>query len=248
MKPEAFVVSYPKSGRTWLRVLLGKYVCLVHNLPDSDMLDSMRVTYIGGMQKTRFTHDDAALTNMRPWQELSGDKACFFNKTVVLLRRDLRDTLVSAYFQAVKRKGFYKGTISEFIRDDRFGAKKVVAFHALWDAARDVPRKILDLTYGDLHDSAAHVLHRLLVFLGSPTLDEYAIQESARFCEFKTLRNAAAQPGASQRFGSSVLSPPKNPEDTDSYKLRRGEAGAYRDYLSAEDIEYIGEIEKGGWQ
>ncbi|MBD3271969.1 MAG: hypothetical protein GF384_05475, partial [Elusimicrobia bacterium] len=36
LSTEAFIVSYPKSGVTWLRVMLGKYVALLADLPKKD--------------------------------------------------------------------------------------------------------------------------------------------------------------------------------------------------------------------
>jgi hypothetical protein len=41
-----------------------------------------------------------------------------------------------------------------------------------------------------------------------------------------------------QRFGSKTLQP-GDYSDPDSYKVRRGKIGGYRDYLSAADLEYI---------
>ena len=70
------VVSFPKSGRTWLRV----------------MLDDIAL-------KARFSHDGSDHVFRRSFSELDADKSRYAQDSVLLLVRDPRDTVVSGYFQ-----------------------------------------------------------------------------------------------------------------------------------------------------
>src|SRR3989442_240317 len=54
-----YVVSYPKTGRSWLRVMLGKAVCLGYGQPDALLLRTPRLTAAAGLRATRFSHEDA---------------------------------------------------------------------------------------------------------------------------------------------------------------------------------------------
>ena len=103
------------------------------------------------MLPTRFTHDGSSNTEGRPWQDLDTDKSRYHGKKVVYLTRDPRDVVVSCYFQATRRKSLFHGTISEFIRSDKYGIRKIVAFNRIWHAARNVPEAFLLVRYEDLH-------------------------------------------------------------------------------------------------
>ena len=58
---QTIVVSYPKSGRTWLRALLGRYLTRRARLPESAMLDTEQVSVAAGLPRLSFTHDGSAM-------------------------------------------------------------------------------------------------------------------------------------------------------------------------------------------
>src|SRR5215472_7782543 len=92
-KADAFLVSFPKSGRTWVRVLLHAYMAAVDGRAFSLDVDQLRP---GRFPRVLFTHDrfeHRALGNW--WSRLHGkhlipgrDRR---TKPVVLLVRDPRD-------------------------------------------------------------------------------------------------------------------------------------------------------------
>ena len=69
-----------------------------------------------GLPSFAFDHDGSSMMDAHKGRRLSPDKSAFRGKHVLLLGRDVRDTLVSAYFHATRRLGIYEGTISSFIR------------------------------------------------------------------------------------------------------------------------------------
>src|SRR5262245_55186961 len=56
-RAQACIVSFPKCGRTWLRVMVGKALCDRYGLDESVMLDEFKVTEAAGIIPTLYTHD-----------------------------------------------------------------------------------------------------------------------------------------------------------------------------------------------
>src|SRR5262249_15835373 len=106
------IVSFPKSGRTWLRV----------------MLDDVGA-------KAAFTPDGSDHPLRQPWAALQADKSRYKGGSILLLVRDPRDTAVSGYFQVTRRLKLSNASISEVLRDERHGIKKICHFNLQWFAA-----------------------------------------------------------------------------------------------------------------
>jgi hypothetical protein len=100
-----FVISFPKSGRTWLGV----------------MLDDLEV-------RARYSHDGSDHRLRLPLSELRADKAQYAGATVLLMVRDPRDTVVSGYFQVTRRLGIPVPSMSDLIQSDCYGIRKICHF------------------------------------------------------------------------------------------------------------------------
>ena len=100
------VVSYPKSGRTWLKHLLRE-------------MDIHPV----------FTHLKSDHRLQIPYPSITADLSRYANWKVVMMVRHPLDTLVSGYFQAVNRVKVYDGQMSRFLEDDRHGFAKWIYWH-----------------------------------------------------------------------------------------------------------------------
>jgi hypothetical protein len=238
-KPDAevYLVSYPKAGRTWLRVLVGKALCLTYALPDRLILDTEELSRQAGIARTGFWHDDSDLGHQLHYRWLSADKRAYTRAKVVLLVRDVRDILVSSYFQASKRERVFPDRLSEFVRSDVFGARKVATFYDLWYRSRTVPKALLVVHYEELHEDPARVLGQVLYFMGVESADEAVLQEAVAYAGFQSMRRLET----ADYFGTQRLRP-ADPGDDESYKVRRGVVGGYRDYLSQADIDYIDRV------
>jgi hypothetical protein len=153
------------------------------------------------------------------------------------LSRDIKDTLVSAYFQATKRIHVFSGSISDFIRSDRYGARKYLTFYNQWHENRNVPRHLLFLRYEEMHADPETVLRETLKFLGVPEINDKHIQSAIHYSSFKNLKKAERE----NQFNTGILSP-GNIKDPESFKVRKGKVGNYRRYLNSEDIEYIDDL------
>lgn len=234
---EAYIISYPKSGRTWLRVLIGKAVCLRYNLPDALMLETDRLTAAAGLSRTAFTHDYSEILTGLPYQALPADRSEYAGKKVVFIVRDAKDVLVSSYFQATRRTYKYKGSISDFIRSDKYGIRKVVTFYNIWHANRHVPKEFLLVRYEDMHADPAQALISTLRFIGLSEVPQRIVQEAVNFARFDNMKKMEA----AGIFRDAKMRP-GDAGDEESFKVRKGKVGGYAEYLSEADVRYIDEV------
>ena len=155
LETDAFLISYPKCGRTWLRIMLGWYV---GGLDAPNPLEVYRLScMLPGYRRLEVSHDD--YPHWKTADRLFTDKEAYRNKIVLFLVRNPRDVLVSNYFQFTRRKDMelakvnFSGTISDFIRNPVGGIAGLVGFYNIWAANRQVPARFELLTYEDLSAS-----------------------------------------------------------------------------------------------
>lgn len=231
------IVSFPKSGRTWLRVMIGKALCDRYAMDEKLILDELTVTEAAGVLPTLYTHDGSSNTEGHHWNSLVANKSPYREKKVIFLLRDPRDVAVSCFFQATKRKGLYEGTISDFIRDDRYGIRKIVTFYNHWHAARDTPKAMLVLTYEGMKEDPSGDLRKALEFIGAEGISDEVVGRAVEFAGFDNMRKMESE----GKFESKKLRP-GDAEDPESFKVRRGKVGGYVDYLNEEDQKFCNDI------
>src|SRR5207245_5201871 len=89
------------------------------------------------------------------------------------------------------------------------------------------------IRYESLRASPAENFRDVLATLGETAPDMSIFQAALDFSEFENMKKMEAA-GA---FDSKILRP-GDVRDPESFKVRRGKVGGYREYLSAEDDEY----------
>ena len=95
-----YFVSYPKSGRTWLRVMVGKAICGLYGLDESEVLKTESLCKKVGVPPWQWTHQGAETKHLIHPRDLEIDISDPQKSKVIFLTRDVRDLLVSSYFQA----------------------------------------------------------------------------------------------------------------------------------------------------
>lgn len=206
------IVSFPKAGRTWLRV----------------MLDDIGL-------EANFTHDGSDHALGQPLDALDADKSRYRRATVLLLVRDPRDTAVSGFFQVNRRLKLSDAPISEILRDERHGIRKICQFNLQWFAAAPRIKRFAILSYEQMHEAPASALHSVATFAGVP-LDVRIAELVAANRAFARLHAAEATGELAHRYGEYLL--PGDRNDVDSFKVRRGVVGGCVDYLSEADQFY----------
>ncbi|MGH9120051.1 MAG: sulfotransferase domain-containing protein [Acidimicrobiales bacterium] len=230
-RTDAYLVSFPKCGRTWVRLLLARSLQRHFDLPaDADLVEVHRLAELDARVPCVFaTHDDDA--QRKTPEHVERDKQRYRRHRVILLVRDPRDVIVSLYFQKRDRRGAYDGSIAEFLDEPEGGFSSLLAFYDAWADSVDVPAAVLVVRYEDLHARTGDELRRMLDFIGVTGVADGVVNEAVAFASFDNMRRME-EAGA---LGSERLRPGR-PGDFDTYKTRRGRVGGYRDELTADQV------------
>ncbi|MEM6730517.1 MAG: sulfotransferase domain-containing protein [Myxococcota bacterium] len=207
-------VSYPKSGRTWVRFMLNE---------------------IGTESDIHFHHDHFEFNNGGcPPHDFNLHGRLLRYRGVgrlVYLERDPRDVMVSLYHQVTGRfRDFfsYEGTLSEFLRHPYFGAANLRRFREMWGILSQQPN-CLRITYEDCHADAASVLRRVLSHYEIPW-DEHRLMRAVEHGRFDRMKRVEQ----SGEFAHPWLRPRNG-----SPKVRKGQVGGFAETLAQEDIAYL---------
>lgn len=236
------VVSFGKSGRTWLRVMLSRFYQVRYGLGEHHLLafDNLHAKN-SAIPRILFTHDNY-LTDYNE----NSDKSHYYGKKVVLLVRDPADVAVSQYHQWKYRMSARKRRINEYPLDSetplydfvirrQSGLPKVIDFLNGW--ARELPRMkaILVVRYEDMRADPAQVLARILDYLGTPgTPGE--VRQSVEFASVDNMRKLEER-RVFWLSGRRMVATDRNNPNT--YKVRRAKVGGYRDDFTAEQLAVI---------
>ena len=242
-KSDIYIFSVAKSGRTWLRVLINKYLSLAYNVPFGldDLNKSNKI-----IPSILFTHELWVHYSIAtPRQKLLGkfivpDKF-LRSKKVVVLYRDPRDVLVSLFFHKSKRSEIKtQKNISDFISDKRHGIDLIINVMNQWRERLENSSNCFWLSYEDLKRDTFTSFKEVLNFLNFTVINEDFIQQAITFSEFKNMKKMEAEGS----FGSKIMRP-GDQSDPDSFKVRKGIVGGYMNHFSDEDLHRLDQAVSG---
>ena len=241
---DALVVSHPKCGRTWLRAMLSHLYHQRYGLPESELLDADNFhKRVGRIPRVLFTHDGPT----EPWNR-DRPKALrtFGRKRIVFLARDPRDAAVSYYHHLARRasaderarEGWPDGVLAPPLFDyvalhEGGKLRQVIRYMNEWAELLPAMPQALLVTYEDMRADPHGALGSVTAFLGEAFTAE-EIDRAVAFGSFASLREKER----SGFFGSFRLRP-GDPADPQSYKVRSGKVGGYRDGLTAEQAAVL---------
>jgi len=240
---QAIILSIPKSGRTWIRTFLCAYFCKRYGREFT--LEPERYGE-PGIPRLVFSHDYFEhRTKGDLWDRIRGKylvpKKELRRAKIVLLVRDPRDCFVSLYVQMTRRdRGasteFKRKTVSDLLRGKKFGVRAIIRTMNAWLNEFSDRDDFTIIRYESLREAPAENFRTLLAFLGETGPDMSIFQDALDFSRFDNMQKLEAA-GA---FDSKILRP-GDVRDPESFKVRRGKIGGYREYLSAEDQRYAAE-------
>jgi Sulfotransferase domain len=232
---DAFLVSYPKSGRTWFRFILSNYFARVGLRTTDVTLHSMfgilpnfaldNERGIGAFD-ARITKAGLPLVSVT---HLRYQNRYFGAKPVVFLVRDPRDVLVSSYFHATKHKHRFEGSISDFVFDIKQGLPDFVEYLNEWSSNLSTVPHIV-LSYEKLLADAESETAGVLQFLRVP-VDLTEVKAAVEASRFEAMRDREKVEGIPDHEYDRT--------DADSMRMRRGKSDGYLDYMSAVDVAAI---------
>ncbi len=241
---DAVVISFPKSGRTWLRTMLTRFYQIRFGI------ETMKLVGFYNFHKQNkdiprifFTHDNY----IKDYTGNAEDKSHFRDKKVVLLLRDPRDVVISGYFQLKYRPNPLKDHLHDLkvgadgpplIDFVMFSLPRIIHFLNGWARALPTLPDALVVRYEDLKADPAKHLARVLAYLGTPATRE-EIDEAVRFAAFENMRSLEARAAFGRADRRITPGDPANPQ---SFKVRRGKVGGYRDCFTDEQVREIDDL------
>ncbi len=249
LDPDFHSVGYPKTGNTWTRIMLGRYVQKVFGLASAPLFDEMEMAELradGYAGPTGlFTHHPLTWeTQTAVDLNVENVIAPFRAKRVILLTRHPLDTLVSAYMQAkfMLAANPYPGTLADFIEDPVFGLEKLIRFHEIWSEHHQETSKFMLWRYEEVRANPSREMLRLLAFLNLPH-DADALADAVNYASFENLRAMEAS-GARLIYKSSGFnafgSGPR--DDPNAFHVRKGRVNGYRDEIDAASVARLENI------
>ena len=224
---EVVFLSPAKSGRTWLRAMLSHVYHLHYGTPIDELVSRDRFHRLQPrIPRFFFSHETNEPILLR--RRLTADG--LQGKTVICLVRDPRDSVVSFFHQRWHRKQQVDGAPAT-ITDDYLRpalATVIAKVNRLRALAASHPDGHL-FRYEDLHADPVAELARLLRSLGHDDVPWQQIEAAVAFAAFDNLKAREAE-----GFFRSDNLRPADAAEPNSFKVRRGKMGGYRDELSAE--------------
>jgi hypothetical protein len=253
-RSQLLIIAHPKSGNTWLKVMLTRLYALRHGIPASDFARynelAHRIPAIPRFAATNgwYSYEGAVgrlLAADAPDSDLK-------HKPIVLLARNPIDIAVSWYFQFTKRQSAHKQELInhfiehpidrrtiemwDFVRYSDIGLPFLIEFLNTWERNLAGLERTLVTRYEDLRTEPTAVLRQITSLMGD-TFSEAELQEAVDFGSFDNLRKLESE--GFFRQGGLTLRDPRDPE---SFKVRRAKVGGYRDYFTPEQVAELEDL------
>ena len=243
-RADYILMSWGKSGRTWLRVMLSRFYQLAYDLPEGMMLEFDNLNRVNpAIPKVFFTHGNY----LRDYTHIWDTKSPFYPKKILMLVRDPRDIAVSQYFQWKHRMRPVKRILNDYPEHDEgvsvydfmmnpdAGLPKIIDFLEIWQRELPKVRDSMVLRYEDMRADPETALRRALAFLGTPGTDQQ-ITDAVAYAAYDNMKRLEQ----TQVFRSSgTRLAPGDQANPQSYKVRRAKVGGYRDYFDDQQVATI---------
>ena len=239
-RAEFLLVSYPKCGRTWVRMMLGRAIKIHFGIQDVPEYKLTRLHRAEPRSPAIESVHEGDPLRKRP-DQLRVKPSRYASKGIILLVRDPRDVLVSAYFERKYRdplRGMtaFEGGLPEFLHQPVGSIDTIIRYYNLWAVAIEAARSSMLVRYEDVREDPARELRRILSFVGLAAVSDEAVAEAVEFGSFENMRRLEE----SGEIQANVLRAGirGNP---DTYKTRDGRVGGFREHLPSEDIARLDE-------
>jgi alcohol sulfotransferase len=234
-RADAFLVSYPKSGRTWLRYLLSCYFAESAQLGfDPDLTSTFRVLPNFDRDPVRGIDAFAGRASgvempLILVSHLAYARRLFLDRPALFMIRDPRDVIVSAYFHATRHKKSFAGDIAAFLDEPKYGLAALIRYLNGWaDGLAVRPHQLI--SYEQLLAEPTVTVAGILAFLGlepQPDLLTRAVA-AAQFDRMRDKERDGGIPGHDY-----------DRNDDQSLRMRSGKAGGFDQWLSADQADLV---------
>jgi hypothetical protein len=224
---DIFIVSYPKSGNTWMRFLIGNL--LSQDVPITFSNIELKVPNI-------YLTNNRKLLKISPPRILKSHE--YFDpryRKVIYIVRDPRDIAVSYYYHCLKfRKISEQQKIERFT--DQFISGEIDTFGSWeqnvgsWLGARKEDPNFLLLRYEDIIEATEEALRKIALHLGINVKDE-AVVRAVELSSFDRMKKL-------EKKQSNEWKPTKNSNKDLSF-VRKAQCGGWAAELPREESKKI---------
>jgi len=226
-------ISYPKSGRTWMRYIF--------SLVNFDV---------------EFSHAGYGTYEIEQiGTEFNGVKKSVIGRRNIFMYRNPLDTAVSMYFQ-IHRTDFSEhcsgysqkyekleklrrlppDDINEFVLHPVWGCENVCKFNRAWYDFLQKKNNALIICYEEVRRNPSHSISKILDYL---SVRDYDIDDLVNKSSFENMREVELR-GENKKLRLNGL----QGGDFESLKVRKGIVKGYMDYITTETIRLAGDIVK----
>lgn len=214
---DVFLVSFPRSGNTWLRFLLGKLLIQDKELNRHTLEEIVPDIYKSKNWIENYQKDPRFIKT----HEFNFES---YPKTIYIVR-DGRDVMVSNYYYSfpfeVSRPSF-----SQFLSDREFNSRDSWGQHVetFLRFQRKSPFRSCLVRYEDLVSNTAAELVKIAKFCGIPFSSE-GVEDAVKYCAIDNLKKVSAEKGAPYAIRNGVE------------MFREGKVGGWTQLFSAQDSQ-----------
>ncbi|HEX3424099.1 MAG TPA: sulfotransferase domain-containing protein [Sphingomicrobium sp.] len=229
---DVVIVSYPKSGRTFVRAMLARLYQRKFGIDERKLLDfSMLRRAPPEVPRVLFTHAGDAMENPDGFG-MAGSS--YESRKLILLARHPADTALSRYYHLKHRSRdrarlrLGQQPLETFVCG-KAGFPAIVQFLNLFASAPGV----IILRYEDFISDPRFSLRELTASIGLD-VDDGDIEDAVEFGSLANLKNRERE-----GYFTSVRLRRMRSDDENSGKVRKGRAGGYRSELGPEAVTWI---------
>jgi len=237
------LISFPKSGRTWVRFFLNHYYFNKYPFSVTERLNNDYCTTIPLIKYGHYGYKANKTTELQKEIRKKIRKK-LFKYNVIFLIRDPRDIFVSYYYQLTKRGDLAKQVDSEInwnsvkmeelLYHDIYGIKRIIEFMNIWySELQKFNGSYYILQYEKLKQSPKNEFHKLLAFIDKNPVNTQALDKAIKDTSFKKMKEAEEKQlhEVKQLNGSS--------EDLNTMKVRKGETGGFVNHFNQKELTYM---------
>lgn len=250
-RADVLLILHPKCGGTWLRVMLYRLYQLKYGMRSRRVFSTDELHRFDA-RLPYYLPTNGHYSYQGVLARAFEDPALapeFLRKKTLLMARNPCDIVVSWHLQFNKRTKAYKRELMnysftnpvarnslslwEFVQHAELGLPALIDFFNQWEHRLQDSEHALIVRYEDLRARPKEVLKQISVHIGEDCSDQ-EIEQAVEFAEFDNLRaleqsNYFSNPGLRMR----------RKDDPDTWKVRRGKVGGFRDYFTPEQIVWM---------
>ena len=245
------IIGHPKSGNTWLKVMISRLYQLRYDLPESKLINTdefaRKIPQIPRLAATNGYYSYEGEVGKLLASGAADNP--LRHKPVLFLARNPIDIAVSWYHQFTKRQSRAKQELInhfiehpvdrrtvqmwEFVRHSDIGLPSLIEYQNTW------ARNVQDLEHGmlakyeQLRSEPVPTLHRITQLMGEDFSEE-EVRAAVEWGSFDNLQKLETS-GTFNQGGMKLV----NASDPSTFKVRRGKVGGYKDELAPDDAAML---------